>query len=73
VTPQGAQAHKTTNKYRNEILQDFKASNEPGLFTLLNGYGALWLGSTYTVINAHSARLVQILSRGSPDSTGTQC
>ncbi|KAJ7872748.1 hypothetical protein B0H13DRAFT_2349330 [Mycena leptocephala] len=44
-----------TNKLH-KILQHFKASNEPEFFTLLNVYGALSLGSTYTVINSHSIR-----------------
>ncbi|KAJ6554882.1 hypothetical protein B0H19DRAFT_153489 [Mycena capillaripes] len=34
-----------------EILQPFKASNEPGLFMVLGIYGALLLGSTYAIIN----------------------
>jgi hypothetical protein len=76
VTPQGAQAHwllrVKPNKYHNEILQHFKPSNEPGFFTLLIVYGAFFLGSTYTVINAHSARPIYNLSRDSSNSTGTQ-
>jgi hypothetical protein len=58
MTPQDAQAHWSLrvkmNKYCEKILQHFKASNESGFFTLLNVYGALSLGSTYTVINAPS-------------------
>jgi hypothetical protein len=57
---------------RNEILQHFKAPNEPGFFALLNVYGALPFGSTYTVIIAHSARPVQNFSPDSSSSTGTQ-
>jgi hypothetical protein len=70
VAPQDAQApwslRVKTNKYRNEILQHVKSSNEPGFFTLLNVYGALSLGSTYTVINAHSVRPSKIFNEIHP-------
>jgi hypothetical protein len=73
VTPQWVRAYWSlrvkTNKYRNEILQHFKASNEPGFFTSFNVY---LIGSPYTVINAHSSRPVQAFSRDSSNPTGTQ-